>query len=133
MDMTDRRAFLSMASMAAMAQAAAAETALSPGTQSKEIRRQPLPEPFTGWEARFVEVNFPMGVRLVAHKHPSFVLGYVTEGEFRFGLNDETPSFLAAGQAFYEPTGANHTAGDSANSQRAARILAIIIAPVVKK
>jgi quercetin dioxygenase-like cupin family protein len=84
MDMTDRRAFLSMASMAAMAQAAAAETALSPGTQSKEIRR-----PLHG-----VEVNFPIGVRLVAHKHPGFVLGYVTEGEFRFGLNDETPSVL---------------------------------------
>lgn len=40
---------------------------------------------------------------------------------------------LAAGQAFYEPPGANHTAGDSANPQRAARILAIIIAPVEKK
>ena len=63
-----------MATMAAMAQAAAAETALSPGTQSKEIRRQ-----------RFVEVNFPAGVRSVAHKHPGFVLGYVTEGEFRSG------------------------------------------------
>jgi quercetin dioxygenase-like cupin family protein len=110
-----------------------AETALSPGTQSREIRRQPLPQPFTGWEARFVEVNFPAGVRSVAHKHPGFVLGYVTEGEFRFGLNDETPSVLAAGQAFYEPPGANHTAGDSANPQRAARILAIIIAPVEKK
>jgi quercetin dioxygenase-like cupin family protein len=81
MDMTDRRAFLSMASMAAMAQAAAAETALSPGTQSKEIRR-----PLHGMGGTFVEVNFPIGVRLVAHKHPGFVLGYVTEGEFRFGL-----------------------------------------------
>jgi quercetin dioxygenase-like cupin family protein len=127
MDMTDRRAFLSMASMAAMAQAAAAETALSPGTQSKEIRR-----PLHGMGGTFVEVNFPIGVRLVAHKHPGFVLGYVTEGEFRFGLNDETPSVLASGQAFYEPPGANHTAGDSANSQRAVRILAIIIAPLEK-
>lgn len=116
-----------MASMAAMAQAAAAETALSPGTQSKEIRR-----PLHGMGGTFVEVNFPIGVRLVAHKHPGFVLGYVTEGEFRFGLNDETPSVLASGQAFYEPPGANHTAGDSANSQRAVRILAIIIAPLEK-
>jgi hypothetical protein len=57
---------------------------------------------------------------------------YVTEGEFRFGLNDETSSVLAAGQAFYEPPGANHTAGDSANAQRAVRILAIIIAPLEK-
>jgi hypothetical protein len=30
-------------------------------------------------------------------------------------------------------TGANHKAGDSANSQRAVRILAIIIAPLEKK
>ena len=78
-------------------------------------------------------VTFPADVPSVAHKHLGFVLGYVTEGEFRFGLNDETPSVLAAGQAFYEPPGANHTAGDSANSQRAVRILAIIIAPLEKK
>jgi hypothetical protein len=52
---------------------------------------------------------------------------------FRFGLNDETPSVLAAGQALYEPSGAKHTGGDSANPQWGARILAIIIAPVGKK
>jgi quercetin dioxygenase-like cupin family protein len=116
--MMGRRAFLSMASMAAMVQAAAAQTALSLRTQSKEIRRQPLPEPFTGWEARFVEVNFPAGSPSVAHKHPGFVLGYVTEGEFRFGLKDETPSVLAAGQAFYEPSGAKQTAGTAPTRSR---------------
>ena len=91
------------------------------------------PAAAAGWEARFVEVNFPAGVPSVAPKHPGFVLGYVTEGEFRFGLNDETPSVLAAGQAFYEPSGAKHTGGDSANPQWGARILPIIIAPVEKK
>ena len=76
----------------------------------------------------------PVSSATVAADSKSYrLLGHVTEGEFRFGLNDETPSVLAAGQAFYEPPGANHTAGESANPQRAARILAIIIAPVEKK
>ena len=44
-----------------------------------------LPPAAAGWEARFVEVNFPAGVPSVAHKHPGFVLGYVTEGSSASG------------------------------------------------
>jgi quercetin dioxygenase-like cupin family protein len=94
------------------------------------IRKQPLPAPFSGWEARFVVVQFPAGVRSLPHRHAGFVLGYVFEGEFRFALNGEPPSVLTAGSAFYEPPGAEHSVGESAGARQPARILAIIIAPV---
>lgn len=104
--------------------------------QSKEpqvlvrtVHNQLLPKPFSGWEARFVEVQFPAGVKSTPHRHPGFVLGYVLEGAFLFGLNGEAPRILRAGEAFYEPPGAHHTAGESAGDS-AARILAIIIAPL---
>jgi hypothetical protein len=45
------------------------------------VHRQPLPEPFVGWEARFVAVQFPAGVRSLPHRHPGFVLGCVFRGK----------------------------------------------------
>lgn len=99
----------------------------------KMVHKQPLPEPFSGWEARYVEVRFPGGLASVAHRHPGFLLGYVVEGEFRFAINGEPPRVLRAGEAFYEPPGANHTIGESASPARPARILAIIVAPVGKE
>jgi quercetin dioxygenase-like cupin family protein len=57
-------------------------------------------------------------------------LGFVIDGEFQFAINGEDPRVLRAGDAFYEPPGANHTVGESASHATAARILAIIVAPV---
>ena len=117
---------ITAASMAADAQNGEAEI------KASTIHTQPLPEPFSGWEARFVSVQFPPGVKSTPHHHPGFVLGYVIEGEFRFAINSEAPRVLRAGEAFYEPPGANHTVGESASARRAARILAIIVAPADK-
>jgi hypothetical protein len=81
--MTERREFLVSVSVAALT---ALETARSVAAQvpagqtapkSREAARLPLPEPFTGWEARFVEVSYPAGSASAPHRHPGFVLGYV--------------------------------------------------------
>jgi quercetin dioxygenase-like cupin family protein len=101
--------------------------------ESKTVHTQPLPEPFSGWEARFAEVRIPAGLPSTPHHHPGFVLGYVLDGEFRFAINGEPPKVLPAGQAFYEPPGATHTTGESASHSRPARILAIIVAPAGKQ
>jgi quercetin dioxygenase-like cupin family protein len=128
--MSDRREFLSALGLATAA-------AIAPALEAREIQantlhRQALPEPFSGWEARFVDVQFPAGVASAPHRHPGFVLGYVIEGEFRFALNGDPPRILGRGEVFYEPPGAEHTVGDSASTKRDARVLAIIVAPVEK-
>ena len=129
--MIDRRRLFSLLSIAAASTPAAAQNGEA-DIQANTIHTQPLPEPFSGWEARFVSVQFPPGVKSTPHHHPGFVLGYVIEGEFRFAINSEAPRVLRAGEAFYEPPGANHTVGESASARRAARILAIIVAPADK-
>lgn len=101
----------------------------SPAPTAREFARQPLPEPFNGWEARFVEVTYPPGTASPQHQHPGFVLGYVVEGEFRFAINNQDPRTLPAGTPFYEPPGAVHTTSATSGQNRT-KILAIIVAPV---
>jgi quercetin dioxygenase-like cupin family protein len=86
-----------------------------------------LPAPFEGWEAEFALVTMAPGPGYAPHRHPGFVLGYVIDGQFRFGLEGEAERVLNAGEVFYEPPGAIHTITASASSTRSARILAIII------
>ena len=118
-----------MLAAVSITQAARAKAQSRAEVTSRTVHRQPLPEPFAGWEARFVEVLFPAAEVSEPHRHPGFVLGYVIDGEFRFAINGESPRVLRAGEAFYEPPGAYHTVGESASRVRAARILAIIVAP----
>ena len=116
-----------------MAGSAAGQAPAAKATpKSREVVRQPLPEPFTEREARFVEVSYPAGSASPPHRHAVFVLGYVIEGEFRFGIGGETPRDLPAGQASYEPPGALHTVSSGARPDQAAKILAVIIAPADK-
>lgn len=91
------------------------------------LHKQPLPGDFEAMEATFVEVSFEPGQDSAAHRHPGFVLGYVLEGQFRFGVQGEPEKILGPGSVFYEPPGAVHTASGSAGPGTA-RILAIIIA-----
>jgi quercetin dioxygenase-like cupin family protein len=121
--MTNRRIFTLGAAGSLLGQSSGDKIA------AKTIREQALPAPFTGWKARFVEVHLPAGVKSTAHQHAGFVLGYVVEGEFRFALNSDAATVLRAGETFYEPPGATHTVGESGSSTRAAKILAVIIAP----
>src|SRR4051812_10963339 len=96
--MNHRRSFLSalsctIAALGAANHATAQESQAQP--TPREAARLPLPEPFTGWEARFVEVRYPAGSASPQHRHPGFVLGYVVEGEFRFAINGESPRNLS--------------------------------------
>lgn len=91
------------------------------------IHRQSLPEPFDGWEAEFAKVTMQPGPGYAPHRHKGFVLGYVIDGQFRFGLDGQPERVLGAGEVFYEPPGALHTISASASNTRAASILAIII------
>lgn len=110
--------------------AATAPAASQPrGSDAKVIRKQALSEPFDGMEATMVEVTIPPGPGSPAHRHSGFVLGYVLEGEFRFGVKGGPETVLKAGDTFYEPPDAVHTTSASARPDKPARILAVIVGP----
>ena len=64
-----------------------------------------------------------------AHRHPGFVLGYVLEGAYVFGVNSETPRIIRAGEAFFEGPGALHSSSASADPDRPAHLLAFMVVP----
>ncbi len=55
-----------------------------------------------------VEVTFEPGASGRPHRHPGPIFGYVLEGEFELGLDDQPVQILKTGETFYEPTGALH-------------------------
>src|SRR6516164_6119231 len=61
-------------------------------------------------KATMVEVTLAPGQVEAAHRHPGPAFGYVIEGEYEWGINDEKPKVLKAGDTFYEPTGSLHGA-----------------------
>src|SRR4051812_30697119 len=55
-----------------------------------------------------VEVTMEPGQSSLPHRHPGPVFGYVLEGEYEWGLNDQPVKTLKAGDTFYEPTRSLH-------------------------
>ncbi len=135
--MSERREFLQTLLAAALTSGVAvgsevgaeAEAQAQAARPSRLVHRQPLAAPFEGMDAAIIEVTVPPGAASRPHRHSGFVLGYVIEGEFRFGINGEPPRILRAGEAFYEPPGATHTTSESARSDQPVRLLAIVIGP----
>jgi quercetin dioxygenase-like cupin family protein len=128
--MSERREFLQTLLAAAVTQTAATGAQPAANTRaSRMVHRQPLPAPFNGLDAAFVEVTIPPGTESRPHKHSGFVLGYVIEGEFLFGANGESPRVVRAGETFYEAPGATHSTSASARPDQPVKILAIVIGP----
>lgn len=140
----DRRDFLHALAAAALmagvaAEAADAQQPPTPGQAAKGGQpggrgpgglRQPLPAPFTGMDAAFASLTIrPGGPASRPHTHSGFVLGYVIEGDYLFGINNETPHVVHAGEIFYEPPGATHTTHAAAKPEETVRLLAIVIGP----
>jgi len=126
--MNERRDFLQTLLAAALAPATATRSPQA-ARASRIIHRQPLPAPFAGLDAAFVEVTIPPGVESRPHRHSGFVLGYVIEGEFLFGANGESPRVVRAGETFYEPPGVTHATSASARPDQPVKFLAIVIGP----
>jgi quercetin dioxygenase-like cupin family protein len=127
MAIKNRRNFFSIAAALLLGSRARAQAPARGG--AKELARHPLSGPQEGMEAILVEVIARPGVPSTAHRHPGFVLGYVLEGEMSFGINAMKPNTVKAGSTFFEPIGALHTAGTSANPDAPVRFLAFIVAP----
>jgi quercetin dioxygenase-like cupin family protein len=135
--MSERREFLQMGAMlalAATATARSAEPAVAPKARG-EIARFALGGDLAGKEAVLVDlIAGPAGSGAGnAHRHPGFVLGYVLEGAYAFGVNGETPRVIRAGEAFFEERGALHSGSASADPGRPAHLLAFMVVPAGQK
>ena len=95
----------------------------------KELGRHALSGPQAGMEAILVEVTARARAPSVAHRHPGFVLGYILEGEMKFGIDGKAPETVKTESTFFEPPGALHTTGTSANPEAPVKFLAFIVAP----
>ncbi|MDQ2712777.1 MAG: hypothetical protein M3Y24_11220 [Acidobacteriota bacterium] len=125
--MKNRRNFFSLMTALLLGIRARAQAPARAG--AKELARDPLSGPQEGLEAILVEVTARAGVPSTSHRHPGFVLGYVLQGELSFGINAIKPEIVKAGSTFFEPLGALHTTGTSANPDVPVRFLAFIVAP----
>ena len=127
--MQDRRTFLGLAAASLLPVALDAQAPAPRG--AVELTRHALSGPFEGFEVVLVQLNNPAGSRATGpgHRHPGPVLGYVTEGQMLFGINNQPEQVISSGGTFFEPTGAVHTSGGSAKADASARAVVFMIVP----
>ena len=76
--------------------------------RAKPISAWDIGEKLDGKETTVVEVTLKPGQGGEPHRHPGPVIGYVLEGEYELGLDDQPTKVLKAGETFYEATGCLH-------------------------
>jgi quercetin dioxygenase-like cupin family protein len=96
---------------------------------SAELARYALTGPLDGFDAVLVEVNLAPGASAAEHRHPGFILGYVVDGQMRFGIDHEPEQIVPAGGAFFEPPGALHTTFGSASPDAPVRSVVFLVVP----
>jgi quercetin dioxygenase-like cupin family protein len=94
----------------------------------RELARHPLTGPLAGFDAVVVELNPGPGTGR-DHRHTGPVLGYVLDGQLRFGVDHGPEQVIAAGGTFFEPTGTLHSTFGSANANAKTRVLAFMVVP----
>src|SRR3954454_8192893 len=97
----------------------------------RTLSERDIVETLDGQGARVTmqEVSFEPGQAGLPHRHAGPIFGYVLEGEFEFGIGDEPPVTLRAGETFYEPGGVVHRAARNPSIKHKTRVLAVILHP----
>ena len=98
-------------------------------SSAKEIARHALTGPQQGMEAVLVDVTSAAGAPSRIHRHPGFVMGYVLDGELKFAINNAAPQVVPRGGTFFEPAGALHSTGESAEPVQPVRLQAVVVLP----
>src|SRR5262245_31324376 len=78
--------------------------------------------------ATVVEVTFEPGKAGVPHRHPGAAIGYVVEGEYELGIDDQPTKVIKAGQTFYEPNGCLHRVSRNPGKVKT-RLIAVVLHP----
>lgn len=79
-------------------------------------------------KATVVEVTIEPGQSGLPHRHPGPGFGYVVEGEYELGIDDQPTKVLKAGQTFYEPTGCVHRVSKNPGKVKT-RLIAVVLHP----
>ena len=132
--MQDRRTFLAITAASLLPVGLDAQTppqTSAPRGAATELARHALSGPLEGFEVVLVQLTSPAGSRSTGpgHRHPGPVLGYVTEGQMLFAINNQPEQAVPAGSTFFEPIGAVHTLGGSARADAPARAVVFMIVP----
>lgn len=101
------------------------------GESVKVIGGEEIGEKLDGKESKvtFVEVTIGAGEEGMEHRHPGPVFGYVLEGEYELGIDDQPTKRFKAGEPFYEPTGCLHRVSKNPSVEGKTRLLAVVVHP----
>jgi quercetin dioxygenase-like cupin family protein len=78
--------------------------------------------------ATVVEVTIEPGQAGLPHRHPGSAIGYVVEGEYELGIDDQPSKIIKAGETFYEPIGRLHRISRNPGKVRT-RLVAVVLHP----
>jgi catalase len=119
--MTRLRALLVGGALAALSLAPARAETLKP------LFQQALPN-LDGKSFTVAEVDFAPGSKAAPHRHgDAFVYAYVLAGTVRSQLGGEPPRTYRAGQAWFEPPGADHRLTQNLSPSKPARLLVVFV------
>ena len=96
-----------------------------------QLSQRDIIEKLDGKEAKatVVEVTLGPGQAGEPHRHAGPVFGYVLEGEYELGLDDQPTKVLKAGETFYEATGCLHRVSKNPAAKGNTRVLAVVLHP----
>jgi quercetin dioxygenase-like cupin family protein len=81
-----------------------------------------------GLAVEAVRVDYaPGGFTAEPHRHPAGAYVYVLEGSVEFGIDDDEPVVLKAGDASYELPGALHAISRNASEDAPASLIAFFV------
>jgi quercetin dioxygenase-like cupin family protein len=95
------------------------------------VSERDITEKLDGKEAKatVVEVTMEPGAGSAPHRHAGPVFGYVLEGEYEWGLEEQPAKKLKVGETFYEPTGSLHRVSRNPSGKGRTRVLAVVLHP----
>jgi quercetin dioxygenase-like cupin family protein len=106
----------SVATWGAMNLSAAAFAQAQPPAGTIPLLNQPLAD-LPGREVRMTLLDRVPGNASVPHRHPGHhTFGYVVEGTYELGVNNQPTRMLKAGDTFYEPPGTLHSVSRNAGN-----------------
>jgi quercetin dioxygenase-like cupin family protein len=97
----------------------------------KVLSARDVKEKLDGKEAKATTVQLALELRQAGtpHRHPGPVFGYVLEGEYELGLDDQPTKVFKAGETFYEATGCLHRVSKNPGAKGNTRVLAVVLHP----
>ena len=100
------------------------------GEKVKVLSATDIKEKLDGKEATatVVEVTIEPGQSGLPHRHPGSAIGYVVEGEYELGIDDQPTRVVKAGETFYEPAGCLHRVTKNPGKVKT-RLIAVVLHP----